>query len=244
MIDIHCHILPAVDDGAGQIEDTLIMARLAASGGVRTIVATPHYPLLGSQQSGKLIAALRQRAALVDRVLKQSGIPVTVLPGAEVLCTPALPEILKEGRRVTLAGSRYLLTEFYFNEPLPVIDDTLSSIAERGFVPVIAHPERYDAVQRLPGVIERWWEQGYIIQVNQGSVLGSLGRRAHRTAEFILRNKLAHVAASDGHDPTERSPQLHLVRDWLESYVSPDYAALLLHENPGRIISDLPLLPR
>lgn len=243
MVDIHCHILPGVDDGAESLEEALIMARMAASGGVERIIATPHCPMYGGGWSEELMLDLARHTQRLNEAVKAEEIPLTILSGAEILCTASLPELLRQGRKLTLAGSRYLLVEFFFDEELPTMDAALEYITAQGLTPVIAHPERYGAVQRLPYVTERWFEQGYIIQLNKGSIMGDLGRRAARAADWILRNGFAHVVASDGHGTLERTPQLQYVYTWLEDQVSPGYAHTLLCDNPGRIAADLPIWP-
>lgn len=118
MTDIHCHILPGVDDGAATPADALEMARMAAESGVRTIVATPHCNLPGAPEDNYASPALARRLEALRRAIEAEGIPLEILPGAEILCTPQVPELLREGRLLTLASSRYLLLEFYFDESL------------------------------------------------------------------------------------------------------------------------------
>lgn len=174
MTDIHCHILPGVDDGAEKVEQSVEMARMAWQSGVRTIIATPHCNLpgeTGNYRSG----AMTRRFNTLQKAVDEAGIPVKILPGAEVLGTPQVPQLLDEKKLITLAGSRYLLVEFFFDEHLSQMDFLLEAIAARGYVPVIAHPERYEAVQQAPHVVARWFHHGYVIQLNKGSILGRLG---------------------------------------------------------------------
>ena len=153
-----------------------------------------------------------------------------------------MPELLKSNQLVTLAGSDYLLVEFFFDEDLAYMDDMLSAIAAQGLTPVIAHPERYEAVQNTPYIIERWFAGGYIIQVNKGSILGRLGRRAAATANWILARGLAHAVASDAHSSVVRTPRMGQLRDHLATHYSPDYAHILLEHNPLCILKNEPVL--
>lgn len=242
MVDIHCHILPCVDDGAESLEDAVEMARMAADSGVEAIIATPHCNLPGAEEKNYISPALQRSFLALARAVKEADIPVSILPGAEVLCTPEVPELLRQGKLLTLAGSRYLLLEFFFDEDLEYMDDMLCAVARQGFVPVIAHPERYETVQRIPRVIERWFRSGYVIQLNKGSILGRLGRRSGQAAAWILSRGLAHVVASDAHSPLMRTPQMGELTEFLLQVCHPEYVDILLRDNPRRIAENRPIL--
>lgn len=243
MTDMHCHILPGVDDGAESLDDALVMAELAAESGVDTIIATPHCNLPGAARSNCKSDELRDRFIELAAALRDARIPVKLLPGAEVLCTPSVPELLKKGRLLTLAGSDYLLVEFFFREAPDTMDELLARVAAEGVTPVIAHPERYAAVHRDPGVIAAWHGKGYVIQLNKDSLLGRLGRRAAASADWILAHGLAHIVASDAHSPLYRTPYMGEVRRHLEERYSPKYAELLLVRNPEAILRNGRVVP-
>lgn len=242
MTDIHCHILPFVDDGADSMEDAVEMARMAAGSGVTAIIATPHCNLPHGEEKNYISRPLQERFFQLQQAVKAAGVPLSILPGCEVLCTPEVPGLLRQGRLLTLAGSRYLLLEFFFDEELRYMDEMLSAVAAQGLVPVVAHPERYEAIHRNPRVVERWFRAGYVIQLNKGSILGRLGRRAAWTAEWILSRGLAHVVASDAHSPVMRTPEMTEVTQFLCEVCLPEYADVLLNINPGRILRDRPIL--
>lgn len=242
MVDIHCHILPGVDDGAEELEDALKMAKMAAASGVKTIVATPHCDLPGSERKNFASEELVEQYALLREAIRAEGIPITLLLGAEVLCTPRLEEHLRMERLATLADTRYLLVEFFFDESVEYMERQLARVASFGLVPVVAHPERYEAVQRFPMTVERWFSRGYVIQLNKGSILGRLGGRAEAAAEWILEQGLAHVVASDAHSPVVRTPHMHEVWNRVVELTGREYAQVLLERNPGRIVRDRPMV--
>lgn len=240
MIDLHCHIIPYIDDGARSAHIACAMARHAVRSGVTTIVATPHCNLAGrmNYRDRDYFLTLGMFRAL----LKQEGIDLTVLPGAEVFVRPSnIRALIEADRLVTLNRSRYLLVEFPFDCSGRVISRLLDAIAHRGLVPVVAHPERYDAVQDSPQLVARWFSQGYIIQLNKGSLLGRLGSGAARCSNHLLRHGLAHVIASDAHDPKYRPTGFQSLIPSIEPIVGREYLRLLLRTNPQRIISDLPI---
>lgn len=242
MIDIHCHILPNADDGAETMDESLSMIRAAAESGVTAIIATPHSNLPAVPEKHYVSYALRDRFVDLCLAVRNAGIPVEILPGAEILCTPDLPELLREKQLLPLAGTRYLLAEFFFDEPLSYLDHMLGVIRAFGLIPVIAHPERYDAVQATPGCVESWLDAGCVIQLNKGSILGELGHRAEFTSHWLLRRNLVHLAASDAHGAVRRTTPLDELNRCLSRMYSPDLANTLLDHNPQRLLQNLPLL--
>ncbi len=238
MIDLHCHILPAVDDGASTLASALEMARMAAASGVRAIVATPHCNLPHTEPQNYLDPFLLKRIMDLRQDIELAQIPVRLYAGAEVFCTPDVGELLRGQRLLPLAGSKYLLMEFYFDESPDFMDFCFDEVKSQGFIPVIAHPERYEAVQRTPQLVQRWFAQGNIIQLNKGSILGKLGSRAQAASQWILQRGLAHVVASDAHGTQMRTPHMGEVYHHLQTYYAPEYARILLRINPGRIVRD------
>lgn len=234
MVDIHCHILHQYDDGSASLAESLEMARMAAASGVTDIVATPHFN--GRASALKSLPPLVERYRELSRAIAKAGIPLKLHPGAEVLCLEETAELAQRKLLPTIGDTQYFLTEFYFDESLNQMDSMLRRVHTAGYIPVVAHPERYDAIHRDPMVLQRWFRQGYILQLNKGSVLGAFGHRAEHAAHTILKAGLAHVIASDAHSATHRTPHMGNLIRWMERHLSPDYARILLEENPRRII--------
>ncbi len=241
MIDIHCHMLPGVDDGSGSMETSLLMAQAAVRGGTDVVIVTPHCNIPDTQPNYQSAELLRQFFAL-RAAIDNAGIPLKILAGAEIFCTEDTPELFKEKKLLTLASSCYMLVEFPFDESIVNIDRKLARLAALGIKPVIAHPERYEAVHRDPQVCISWFSLGYVLQINKDSVFGLLGRHAQRSAKWLLAHGLAHVAASDAHGAAARTADLSAFREYVEAEHSADYAQILLYENPRRIIKDLPMV--
>ena len=241
MIDLHCHILPQFDDGASSLEESMAMARMAVVSGVTGICATPHFR--GDERSLELVDLLKERYQLLIEGLSQSGLPLQLYPGAEVLCLPQTVEMAHRGQLPTLGNTGYLLSEFYFNESFSSMDEILTGIAHGGYVPVIAHPERYEAIQRDPRRIIRWFEKGYVIQLNKGSILGALGHRAEQAADWILSSGLAHLVASDAHSSVHRTTDMTALRARLLEDYRPEYVQILMDHNPARLIRGEEMVP-
>lgn len=234
MVDIHCHILPDIDDGASGMDEALEMAKMAYRSGVTDIVATPHFR--GEPAGLPLLERICRRHEQMAQLLRDKGIPVKLHRGAEILCLPQTPELARAKKLPTLAGTDYVLVEFYFDEPFDFMDESLSEIADCGYRIVVAHPERYEAIQRAPYRLESWVERGYVIQLNKGSVLGKFGEKASAAADAILRMGFAHLFASDAHSCHQRTPHMEGLAQWAAEACTERCARILLEENPKRII--------
>ena len=240
MTDIHCHILPGLDDGSQTLADSVAMARMACAGGVEAIVATPHcnHPARGENYISE---ELTESFTALEAALREQNIPLLLFSGAEVLCTPETPELLRQKKLPTIANTDYLLVEFYFDETLEYMDSMLAALRAEGVKPVIAHPERYFAAQEDKEHIGLWFDRGYILQMNKGSILGHLGREACLTAQWMLDNGAVHICASDAHGVNARTPNLAVMRDYFEENFSHRCAEILLYENPWHLVHGEPM---
>ena len=240
MIDIHCHILPEFDDGAASPEEAIAMAYMAVETGVTAIVATPHFP--GKSSSLQHIGALLDRYEWLSRAVSAHRLPLKIYPGAEILCLPETPALAEQRVLPTIGDTSYLLTEFFFDESFSRMDSRLRAIADCGYIPVVAHPERYHAIQSDPSLLKRWAENGYVLQLNKGSILGSFGLDPQDAALAALDMKLASLIASDAHSATRRTPHMGALQEWLDENCDSDYASILLNRNPARLLAGRQIL--
>lgn len=236
MVDLHSHILPRLDDGSQTMEESLAMAQLAVECGVHAMVATPHCVHGGAREvySGWL---------LLREALEDEGIPLRVYPGMEILGTADTARLLQEGQLSTINGSRYPLIEFFFETAAREITDILQSVVQAGFLPLIAHPERYECVHQDPGCVNTWKKLGCLFQVNRGSLLGRFGSSAQDMAFSLVDRGFATVVASDAHSSRMRTPWLQDVYEMLSEEFSPVAARYLLRRNPRSILRNEDLLP-
>lgn len=240
MIDLHCHILPGLDDGAVSPDVSCRMAAMAADSGVRYIVATPHCNTrnaLKNYRSEALDEAFSDLQAELDRW----GIPIRILPGAEILIRANFGRLLDENRLLSINDSRYLLVEFFFDEEPEFMEEQLAVAEDHGFIPVVAHPERYFCIQDNPSMAEQWVRRGRVLQLNAGSILGNLGEGAYDAAALLLRRELAGVVASDAHDHRRRSPGFLPLIDALERRFPSADPERLLWQDPLKILRNEPL---
>ena len=240
MIDLHCHILPGVDDGSASMEESCMMARLAVDSGVTAMAVTPHSNIpgqIGNYVSGYLYHQFRE----LSQCIRELGIPLELHSGAEVFVTPEVPQLIREKKLLTLAESSYLLVEFAFDEEPSFAAKMLRAIQKERVIPVVAHPERYYFVQEDPSVLHDWNREGVVLQLNKGSLLGAFGRTARRIAHWCLEEGCVHVIGSDAHSPYRRTPRLSEAWDVVAEFTTPEIADFLLEENPARILRDMPV---
>lgn len=241
MIDLHCHLLPGLDDGAASLETSCAMARQAVASGVRRVICTPHC-MTGDRHAARRLERIALAAETLRAALDRHKIPLALSTGMELLCHTALPETLARGEVLTLAGSRYLLMEFPFQMTLSRIEWAVETVRQSGYRPVLAHPERYAAVCRAPDCLAAWFRAGYVLQLDKDSILGRFGSGCARAADWALHHGVAHVVASDAHGVHRRTADLAEVQRVLRRRYPPGYAELLLVRNPKRIVEDRELV--
>ena len=235
LCDLHTHILPGVDDGAANMEDALQMLRNAVASDVELLAVTPHCNM-PYELHNYLDESLKNRFLQLQQAAKD--IPVQLVMGAEVFVDASLPQLLTQKKIPTINGSRYLLTEFSADTGAEAFEDTLQDILELGYIPLIAHPERYSAVCKMPQMVASWLDMGCHLQLTSGSIMGEYGKTVQRTAAFLLQHDFVACIASDAHGLHRRSNFLLDVYDHLALRYSKHYAQCMMYENPMRICWD------
>ncbi|GIW06263.1 MAG: capsular polysaccharide biosynthesis protein [Dehalococcoidia bacterium] len=242
MRDLHCHILPCVDDGAESLEDALAMARLAADEGLRDIVATPHHHMLDQSAPRREV---ERRVAELQAALDAEAIPLTIHPGCEVYLTPDSPKQWDAGELIPLAGTDFLLVETAFHEYPWYVEETIFHLQTRGARIILAHPERYVPFQRDPSLLEALVARGVLAQITAASLLGAFGKSAKAAAELFLQRDLVHLIATDAHRPAgNRSTAIARARQRAAELVGQKRAWAMTEDLPAAIlrgeIIDLP----
>lgn len=227
--------MPGIDDGAPSMDYALQMLENAAASDVAVLAVTPHCN--APYNAGNYLdQELKGRFLQLQQAAKD--IPVQLVLGAEVWVNDQLPQLLKQGMIPTINGSRYLLTEFPVDTKEQIFHPMLHSILEQGYIPLVAHPERYSAVCKDPQIVVDWLELGCHLQLTGGSILGEYGKTIQRTAAFLLKQDLVACVASDAHGLNRRNNFLMDVCDHLVVRYSKQYAKCVLWENPLRICRD------
>lgn len=236
MIDIHCHLMPSVDDGAKDLEETLAMFENAYTSGVTDIILTPHYIkgtkyTINNAQKKKITDILRE-------ALRRTDMDINIYFGNEAYIDNDLPELIKSGEVSTLADSRYILVEL----PVHAMDNNAGNVffqlRSNGYVPIIAHPERYEYFQKHPEKVMDYVKLGCLLQGNYMSLLGKYGKKAQKTLKILLKNNVIkflcsdiHHSYNDYHLPEAQKRVLKIVKD-------EDIVNKLFIENPESVIND------
>ena len=236
MIDIHSHLLPGIDDGAGTLQVSLAMARIAESDGISDMVCTPHiYPGMYENDA----SGIRQGVVALQARLDDAGLSIRLHSGADAHLTPELSHGVANGRVPTLAGSRYLLLEPPHHVAPPRFEATVFGLMAQGLVPVITHPERLSWVESHYELFERLVERGCWMQITAGALTGRFGRRVRYWGERFVSEGRAHVLATDAHNADHRPPLLHEARVAAERLVGVMEATHLVETRPSAILADL-----
>lgn len=235
MLDLHCHLLPGIDDGAVDLEMSLAMARMAAQDGIRTIACTPHiYPGMYENTAVGICAAI----AALQAELDAQGIALQLVAGADVHLDPGLLAGIRQGRIPTLAGSRYLLLEPPHHVAPPRFEQEVFALMAAGIVPVITHPERLTWVETHYDLFVRLVGRGVWMQITAGALTGRFGRRVRYWADRFVGEGHAHLLATDAHHPTRRPPLLAEAREAAVRLVGREHADHLVFTRPRCIVDN------
>ena len=233
MIDIHCHLIPGIDDGPKNWDESLAMAQMAVDDGIQTIIATPHQ--LGShrQNDGDEIRAL---TAELEQRLQSAKIPLSVLPGGDVRIEPDLLEMILQGRVLTLADHRqHVLLELPHELYFP-LEPVLDQLARQNLVGVLSHPERNKGILSAPHCLPALVDSGCLMQITAGSLCGTFGQASQELAESMLCDQLVHFVATDAHGTQARRPLLSRARRRVTELTDAETAHQLFEKFPAKVI--------
>ncbi|WP_022768569.1 CpsB/CapC family capsule biosynthesis tyrosine phosphatase [Butyrivibrio sp. NC2007] len=232
-IDIHCHILPGVDDGSPDMETSLEMLRIADKNGITHLILTPHHKPMHHNVSPEHNVVYRKK---LQEAAKEAGIKAKLFSGNEIYYSDETMEELIEGKICSLAGSDYVLVEFHPTNPYKAIQNAISRVQAAGFIPIIAHVERYSDIVSHPSRVKDLIEMGSFIQVNASSIMGKYGFGISHFTKKLLKEELVHFVASDAHDTGRRAPNLLDCRNYVERKYGEDYGKKLFFTNPANVI--------
>jgi protein-tyrosine phosphatase len=201
--DLHCHILPNVDDGPSTLQHSVDLARQLVAGGIERVCATPHV----NHHHPTSAETMLRRVELVRVALNASNIPLAVEMGAEVAASQVTELSLSELRGLTLGGSSWLLLEAPLADEFPV-ELVVEDLQNNGLEIVLAHPERCRLFQRAPDRVAALVDGGARVSVTSGALVGRFGRRARSTVERLIADGLVHNVVSDAHDVVRRPATL------------------------------------
>ncbi len=239
MIDLHCHILPDIDDGPETWEESLEMARMAVSDGIRTVVATPH---LFRHRSVNM-NDLNYKEAILEKVgelgarLAQDQIPLEVLVGCDFPLSREALELLQQDQVITINNSgRYLLLELPDLALPPTTEEICYALQCRGITPIITHPERHFIIQENPEKLGRLLDLGCLAQMTAGSLTGLFGRQVARLSRALVKKGYIKIVASDAHNCQGRTPALRKAVTLMARLIGKKAAMDMVTSIPEKII--------
>ncbi len=236
MIDLHCHLLPGIDDGAKDLQTSLEMARIAVQDGIEVLACTPHiYPGVFDNDSGVILPGRQRLQAQLD----EAGIPLQLTYGADTHLVPEMLQGLRDGRIPTLAGTRYFLLEPPHHVAPPRFKESVFNCLAAGYVPLITHPERLTWAEDHYQDFVELAEEGAWIQITAGSIIGRFGRHARYLAEQMLDQGIVHIIATDAHNLKARRPLLAEGRDAAAEWVGEVEAERMVAERPRAVLENL-----
>jgi len=235
MIDIHSHILPNVDDGAENIEESIAMARIYLDNGINKVIATPHY-IEGYENSIKEnnVIALEKLKEALDK----EGLDLKVYLGNEIYISMDIPSLIKEGKVATLNDSRYVLIEFPMIDMPMYTESVIYELLLKGYIPIIAHPERYSSIIEDPNILYELISKGALAQLNLPSLEGKYGEEIKNTAEILLKYNMIHLVGTDAHSKGRRAPYVKKSLDLLIELVGETVFIEITYLNPLKVISN------
>lgn len=236
MVDIHSHILPYVDDGASHLSTAIEMLKHASLANTKSIVLTPHCNLYEDQKNLKeeMQAVFNAFKAKVEN----ENIDIDIYLGAEVFCNNGVVDLAKNNLLPTINGSRFMLVEFDFGASSKYICDMISSLSALGYVPIVAHPERYHCVQNRMNSALDFMNCGALLQVNKSSLFGEFGIGARNCAYELINHRLVQFVASDAHTVFRRNTDMELAFDMVREDFGDKMAQKLFNINPMAVINN------
>lgn len=235
LIDMHCHILPGVDDGSTNIEQTMNMLKVAYEDGTRRMIATPHYHI------GRVVADRKQceeRLEQVKRKMDITGMDMEIYLGSEVYYFSEAMEKIESGEASTLAGSSYVLVEFDPKVDYQRVQRAVSNVSGEGYVPIIAHIERYMCLLDKPDRCKELIGMGALLQVNASSTVGKHGKDTQKFIKKLMKKRLISFVATDAHGDTSRRPRLKECYEYVAKKFGEEYANDIFRGNQLKLIAD------
>ncbi|MDD3404439.1 MAG: hypothetical protein PHQ72_13980 [Hespellia sp.] len=233
IVDMHCHILPGVDDGAADLYISKEILRMEYEQGVRRIIFTPHYRERYFETNRSLLIG---RYYEVKQLIKEMGLNIHIHLGCECHCHEKIGEHLKSGFCLTMAKGDYVLIEFSSSDNYAKIRGYIYDMINLGYKPIIAHIERYPCIVEKPELVRTLRDLGASIQVNADSILGIDGRVAKKFCQQLMKQDEIDFVGSDVHNCTTRKTNIGKCATYVEHKMGRRYARRIFFENPMKVI--------
>jgi len=233
-IDIHCHCLPAVDDGPRTLEESLALCRALVEDGVTNVIATPHQ--LGRYDDSNEAAPIREKVAFLNKELESNGIPLRIFPGGDVRVDERACRLIKEDKILTLADhGKHILLELP-HEIFIDIEPLVIELSAMGVQTIVSHPERHPIIARKPDLLLKWLDRSAHLQITCASLLGDFGPAPQKAARHFLSRGWTSFVATDAHNLAGRRPRMKAAYEYIRSQFGQAMARLVCIDNPLRVL--------
>lgn len=233
-IDMHCHIVPDVDDGAGSIDEMKQMLKIAYDEGIRCIIATPHHHPRRGRTAPEII---RRQAALLQKAAHDIDEHFRIYLGTEIYFGQDVVRKLKEDRILTMNKRNYVLVEFSPSDPYSYIRQGLQQLQMGGYEVILAHVERYSCITDEPELAEELHDMGIYLQVNAGSICGD--RRMKKFIKFLMDEDLLFCVGTDAHNMKSRAPRMKKAADYVKKKYGEDYMRRIFFSNAKEMLKKM-----
>ena len=237
MIDIHSHILYGVDDGADSREETREMLKIACGEGIKDIIATPHFITGANSYTKERLLKIFNDVRLL---IEETALPISMHLGNEIYLDEYVEKEIESGNCLCLAATKYVLVELPMLRIPSYTEGVFSRLIQKGYHPVIAHPERN---RELPENLDRldcWVEMGCLLQINSSSLMGLSGKHAMAAARKLLLEGMVDFVATDCHSPEKRPPRMQAAESLVAGMVGKETARRIFYTNPEALLDGAP----
>lgn len=233
MIDIHTHIMPGIDDGARDINETLNLIKEAGKCGFNEIVLTPHYI------EGYYEADVKTRKELMEEIdRKIADKDIKLYMANEVYLTENIIKLLNDNKISSINNTKYILFEMPMNIKPMIIYEVAFEILQHNFIPILAHPERYEYIKKDPKLIYELIQNGVLMQANYGSIIGMYGRKSQIMVKKFLQNNMIHFLGTDVHKQDSIYNKIPQILNKLEKWIGKDNVNKLVEVNPRKVLNN------
>lgn len=227
-IDMHIHILPGVDDGAENLEESKKMLRIAYNEGIRCMIATPHYHPRRGRESTEI---LKKQAMLVRKAAHEIDEHFRIYLGTEIYFGQDVLDRLREKQVLTMNKREYVLIEFSPDDTYEYIRQSLQQIQLGGYDVILAHVERYSCITDEPERAKELWEMGILLQINAGSITGDGGRKIKRFVKYLMDAEMVFCVGTDAHSAKRRAPRMKKAADYVRKKYGEEYMRRIFFGN-------------
>lgn len=235
MVDMHSHILPGIDDGSRDNEETYKLLMEAYNAGFTKIVSTSHY-YLGYYEENE--ETRKKYISEINQKMNTINYNIQVCIGSEIFITNDIVNLIKEQKASSINGTRYVLFETAFSTEPQNLKNVIFSMMSNNYIPIIAHPERYAYVQKNPNALLELLDLGVLFQSNYGSIIGQYGKHAQKTVKLLLKNNFIHFLGTDAHRKNTIYTAIPQALESLKDIVSEEEIEELTTVNPNLVLEN------